>query len=236
MVIMNIGKRLMDFSKKNDLRDYSLREIGKLIHPKGLDINPQNIKYHWLKLFKSGDINYLPQTPKTEDFIKIPIRGYADCGIAKSVAENEDLGHITLTRNFLRTIQIQGYFAIIASGDSMNQASINGKSINDGDYIIVDSKHISPRNGDYVVVIVDNLANVKRFYNQKDRIVLISESTNTYDSIILTPSDRPLISGIVKHIVSKIDKKALMSNSKDVHTPPNTTTNNRLNTKGDNDE
>ncbi len=201
---IDIRQRIVEFAESNDLRDFSLREIGQEIHPKGEKINPQNIKYHWTKLFNEGLIDYLPGSSKSTPFIHIPIRGYADCGKPRSIAVDEDLGSITLTKNFLQTTRTSGLFGVIASGNSMNKAKIKGGPINDGDYVIVDSTATAPSSGDYVVTIVDNLANIKRFYREKDRVVLVSESTEAHNPIVLYAEDEALIAGTVKQVVRKV--------------------------------
>lgn len=43
----------------------------------------------------------------------------------------------------------------------MNKANVNGKTIEDGDYLIIDSDYRSPRNGDVVLSVIDDMANIK---------------------------------------------------------------------------
>ena len=63
-------------------------------------------------------------------------------------------------------------FALYAKGDSMNNCKID-----DGDIIYVKSQPIV-NNGEIAVVLIDDEATVKRFYDYGDKIVLRPDSTN----------------------------------------------------------
>ena len=97
-----------------------------------------------------------------------------------------------------------GLIAIRASGNSMNKANIKNKNIDDGDYVIVNCK-IKPKNGDYVLAIIDDCANIKRLsINLKDKIIsLISESTENHPTIFIHKDDYFMINGVVKYVMKK---------------------------------
>ena len=62
--------------------------------------------------------------------------------------------------------------AIQADGFSMNQAKI-GKSkrnIEPGDYAIVDGDVKAPEDGQYVLSVIDGLANIKKFHLDRNTI------------------------------------------------------------------
>ena len=86
----------------------------------------------------------------------------------------------------------------------MNKAKINGQNIEDGDYVIVDTKKTAKPN-DYVLAIIDNVANIKKLLiNQKNRIFsLVSESTENHPTIFIHENDKFLINGVVKYIIKK---------------------------------
>src|SRR5690606_16223691 len=107
--------------------------------------------------------------------VSIPVRGMADCGPASLYADDDNIGYIHVSSSFLKTNRYKDLYAIIASGESMNQAKIDGKPINDGDYVVVDRSVSQPNDGDRVVAIVNGLANIKRFFRERGRIVLVSE-------------------------------------------------------------
>ncbi|MFA7601159.1 MAG: S24 family peptidase, partial [Patescibacteria group bacterium] len=87
-------------------------------------------------------------------------------------------------------------FVVRAKGNSMNKALVNGETINDGDYVLVDSEKKQPENGDYVLSIIDGLANIKKFKEDKERgmVVLFSESSSSYDPIYIHRDDQDFYS------------------------------------------
>lgn len=80
-------------------------------------------------------------------------------------------------------------FILKAKGDSMNDADIDGNSIEDGDFVIVDESKRAPENENYVVSLIDDCANIKKFFHQGDQIALVSESTKDYNPIFIHQSD-----------------------------------------------
>lgn len=91
-------------------------------------------------------------------------------------------------------VSTKNLFAVKASGDSMNKANIDGEVIENGDYVVISKGSISIKNGDYVLSIIDDKANIKRFFRDKNgNIVLISESTREYPPIYITPEDSSYI-------------------------------------------
>jgi repressor LexA len=98
-----------------------------------------------------------------------------------------------------------GIYAIKADGVSMNRAEVNGRKIDDGDYVIVDSRVRDAEDGDIVVAIVDGKATIKRYHDDTDngQIVLMADSTNSYDPIYLDPSDDFTISGKVIAVMKR---------------------------------
>jgi SOS-response transcriptional repressor LexA len=212
--------KLQQLASQHNLNDFSLREIGRMMNPDDPE-NPQTVKYHWNKLYEAGKINYLPRTRETRKSIRnyvddkvlgdgrtlvsIPVRGMANCGPASLYADDENIGYIHVSSRFLKTNRYNDLYAIIASGESMNRTKINGKPINDGDYVVVDRSVSQPNNGDCVVAIVNGLANIKRFLREHGRIVLVSESSEHFDPIFIHPEDQDeaLIAGKVVQVVQK---------------------------------
>lgn len=88
-------------------------------------------------------------------------------------------------------------FALRVKGDSMT-----GEGILDGDSIIVESRRTA-ENGQTVVALVDGSdATVKRFYKERGQVRL--EAANPrYKPIIIKPSDRVEIQGIVIGVLRK---------------------------------
>jgi len=92
----------------------------------------------------------------------------------------------------------------------MNKANINGQVIEDGDYVIVDSKK-QPQANDYILAIIDNCANIKKLLiDSRNKIIsLNSESTENHPTIFIHEMDKFLINGVVKYVI----KKPIMSRS-----------------------
>ena len=88
----------------------------------------------------------------------------------------------------------------------MNQAQIGTEklSIEDGDYVVVDSSNTSPRNHDYVLSVIDGMANIKKFVQRGDQIALISESAHSYQPILIHPDDNYLVNGVVIQVIKKL--------------------------------
>lgn len=88
----------------------------------------------------------------------------------------------------------------------MNRAEINGKRIEDGDYMIVNKNDLDVRTGDVVLAIIDNRATVKRFIDDRanGQIVLKADSSFDYEPIYLHPDDEFSINGKVISVIKKV--------------------------------
>lgn len=184
-------EKLLELSKKEDIGKMSYLKIGKLVGIK----NAQTVKHHLLQLQKNGLIQMDKEEGVVErikqgisrmsGLVAIPIVGSADCGPETKFADEYVQGYIRVSSSIVP--YKKGMFAIQADGFSMNKAQIGfmKKNIEPGDYVIVDGSKKSPENGDYVLSAIDGLANIKRFYLDKEnkQIVLMSESTKNYPPI-----------------------------------------------------
>ena len=138
------------------------------------------------------------------DSIRIPVVGSANCGAANLLAEENVEGYLKISRQILN--RRDGIFALRADGDSMNRADIGGKAIDDGDYVIIDSENCNPRDGDYVLSIIDGYANLKRFRvnHESGQIWLESESSNpSHKPIYVSSEDDFMVNGKVLAVVKK---------------------------------
>jgi SOS-response transcriptional repressor LexA len=106
-------------------------------------------------------------------------------------------GYIKVSKRIVR--DSRNVFAIQVSGTSMNRAKVNGKTIRDGDFILVDSTWKHYDNGDKVLVVIDGLATVKTFRSVDGRnIALLPESSDKkHKPIFLTDEDNFVINGKV---------------------------------------
>lgn len=186
-----LQKELLEQSKHNNFGGMTLREVGELV---GED-HPQKIKHHLDQLKRKGylreraDGSVVRAAVQGYKFAHLPIMGRANCGEAMAEAEDQIDGYLTVSKGLIPS---KGdLYVLKAVGDSMNRANIGGNSssINEGDYVVVDAKAKLPGNGDYVVSIIDGAANVKRFNQDNNRVVLQSESSRDYPPIIISRTE-----------------------------------------------
>ena len=206
-----VQAQLLELSKRQDISKLGLRELARSLNVR----NPQTIKYHLAKLREANLINEsgidLDRVDKkklgSSDLITIPIMGSASAGPATQVADGKVEGYLKISSKLLVSSNYNDLYALEIIGRSMNEANISGLSVDDGDYVIVDSSKRSPKNNDHVVAVVDGLANIKRFILDKlnNQIVLMSESTDNFMPIFVHPDDERegLISGTVVQVLKQ---------------------------------
>lgn len=139
---------------------------------------------------------------KASDIISIPILGYASCGEANMFADENIEGYLALSKNIVS--KKDGVFVLKADGDSMNKANIRGKSINHGDYVLIDSEDKSAGDGDYVLSVIDGNANLKKLKVKNGEVVLVPESDNKkHKPIYISNYDNFIINGKILAVVNK---------------------------------
>jgi SOS-response transcriptional repressor LexA len=97
-------------------------------------------------------------------------------------------------------------FVLRADGPSMNLAEVSdGKTIEDGDFVIIDSTYKNPKNGDIVVACIDGMATIKRYREDKkhSQVVLEAESTQKFMPIFIHEGDDFVVSGKVVSVIKK---------------------------------
>lgn len=184
-----IQEKLLKLITEKNIGNLKLREIGELVDTP----HPQLIKHHLNQLEQKGfiAINRIKKIINRVDqgvgssFKSIPILGSADCGPASFYADQNIEGYLKVSNNVIKSEK--KLFAIKAVGLSMNKADINGRSIDDGDYVIVDGEDREISNKDYVVSIIDEVCNIKKIYIDKgsNQVSLISESTKEFPPIVI---------------------------------------------------
>ena len=147
----------------------SLRTLGKLIDIK----SPNGVKRHIDALIKKGyfqdDINKYSLVPDSNDYIDIKVLGYANAGLPLAIAEENQIG--TITVKAINYKDPEDIFAVIVEGDSMNVQSINGKLLANNSYAIIKREHHF-KDGDTVLSVVDNSATIKNIVTKSGYIVL----------------------------------------------------------------
>lgn len=219
MTLHPIQQAILDLASQENLGDLSLRQIGKKVG----DDSPQKIKFHLDQLEKKGLIridkvkgvisrkmpgwaNGLMQDAPARLY-NIPIYGMASCGPAGIIAEQNLEGFLTVSSSLLKRKPSKSFFAVQADGNSMNRAVVDDTTIESGDYLIVDKDAADPRDGDIVLAIVDDRAVIKRFVRDAahQQIRLVSDSTESYPPICLSPSDRLLVNGRIIQVIKNQD-------------------------------
>jgi repressor LexA len=215
-----IQQKLLALARTENLAQITLREMAARI---GLPrTSPQSVKHHLLQLQKKGLLT-IDRAAKTTSrtgskptiakglvkasaqLFSIPIVGTANCGPATFFAEQNFEGILRVSSRLVGRSRPTGLYAVHADGASMNRAQVGGRTIEDGDYVIVDSKDTSARTNDVVVAIVDNKATIKRLIDDRvnDQIVLRADSSLDYEPIHLHPDDDFSISGKVVAVVKR---------------------------------
>ena len=207
--------QLLNLLKHQDLGALSLRQIAKLV---GVENKPQIVKHHLIQLEKAGLIQlnleegiikltkrgFAPNQAKSL-FYSLPVVGSANCGPANMFAEERIEGYLKVSTKMLPRKK-QGLYVIVADGPSMNRAEVrDGQTIESGDFVVVDSSYKSPKDRDIVVAIIDGLATIKRYREDKEheQIVLEADSTENFLPIFLHEGDNFVISGRVVDIIKK---------------------------------
>ena len=213
-----IQEKLLKLSEKENLAQLSLREMAKKIDMP--NESPQKIKHHLLQLQKKGFLQIdrikgvmersfngpsfaTGLLQKTARLFSVPILGTANCGPATIFAEQNFQGFLKVSSKLVGRQKPDGLFAVKADGMSMNRAEIDGKKIEDGDFVIVDKDNTDISDRNIVLAIVDNKATIKRFIDDRKngQIVLKADSSYNYDPIYLHQDDDFSINGKVVGII-----------------------------------
>ncbi len=210
-----LQSKLYNLAKHEDLGKLSLRQIAKMI---GADNKPQIAKHHLLQLDKIGllqvnlDEGVVKPTKRGFNmpaakrlFYSLPIVGMANCGPANVFAEERIEGYLKVSAKMLPHRK-SDLFVLVADGPSMNKAEVrDGVTIEDGDYVVVDSADRTPTNGDVVVAVIEGLATIKRYRKdtKNNRVLLEADSTEKYHPIVIAEDDEFVISGIVVDVIKK---------------------------------
>lgn len=198
---------ILNLSRSRNLKDMTLREIATLIGSP----HAQVARYHINQLQRKGMLNdRLEPVSRGEGgtFLSIPIYGAANCGVATHFADHHIDGYLRVSPSVVRGYNAEQLIAIRADGVSMDRANIQGKSIETGDYAIVDTANRNPDNNEYVVSVIDGVANIKKFRKDSasNQIVLISESSQEFPPIIIHDDDLPdySIAGKVVQVIKQV--------------------------------
>lgn len=135
------------------------------------------------------------------EFISVPLLGSANCGPAELLAEENIAGYVSVRKSLVH--KKSGIFAVRAVGKSLNRANVKGKTIEEGDIVLIDGEDRAAKNGDYVLSIIDGAANLKKFKVEKSQVTLVSESTEKFKPIFIMPGDNWVVNGKIIAVVKQ---------------------------------
>lgn len=204
-------RKLLALARSRNLGDMSLQQIGDAVGIK----NPSGVSYHLSQLYASGHlkkgengtVTAIDDRGDSLSLNSIPILGAANCGPATLFAEDVVEGFLQISTKLVHSDK--KLFALRACGNSMNQAKAGERKdrIEDGDYVIVDATKHNPNSGDYIVAVLEGLANIKRFSKNSvtGEVALLSESSELAPPIFLHPDDAEkfFVAGEVKLVLKK---------------------------------
>ena len=204
-----LQEKLLQQIDTQGLKGMTLRQIGELIGEKF----PQKIKHHLDQLEKRGLIKVdkknkiitrnTHSSPQNSSLMSVPIVGSANCGPATIFATENIEGYLKISKNILK--KCQNVFAIRAYGLSMNKETVGGKTIQDGDYLIIDADRRSPRSGEIVLSVIDDMANIKKYIwdDENRQVVLASNSTQNIPPIFIHEDDSFMVNGTVIQVIKQ---------------------------------
>ena len=189
-----IQQKLLDIAKLEDIERLRRVDLVEMVNCE----YPSQITHHLKQLVKRGDLvrkdgRLVPALRTNAGLVTIPVMGEADCGEATRYADGRIVDNLAVSPSVLKPKLTERLYALVARGDSMNRATVEGKTIENGDYIVIEKRDdYVPKDGDIVVSIIAGLANVKRLRrdNARQRILLLSESHRQDDFAPIVISDR----------------------------------------------
>jgi len=200
-------KAIKSFLMKNG-RSPSIRELQEEMNKHGLRVKSSRSVFRYLNSLESeGFIKRSSKrkgvelkVPRKESFVDVPVYGSANAGKPTMVAEQNMEGYLKIST---RLVNKKDIFAIQVFGNSMDECKINGKNIEDGDYILVETGKFNV--GDKVLAIIDGLATVKSLarIDKKTMVLLPISSNKKNQPIYLTQEDDFLINGRVIEVLKR---------------------------------
>ncbi len=180
----------------------TLQEVRKALGYAGIS----SVQRHMDALKKKGYVSNKRYQARTlevslpEKMAKIPLVGNVPAGAPFLAIENIE-AYIPYDTSRLKG-DSKDYFFLRAIGDSMDKSNINGKTIDDGDYVLV-RKQVTADYGKRVVALIGNDATIKRLIKNDMGISLEPESSNPNNKPILIFDDDFSIQGETIDVLKK---------------------------------
>lgn len=206
-------QKILNLASSITIKDNNPRIIAKLIEIK----NPQNIVHHIKQLSNNGyisiDDNHNIKVERqdrstNEQLFQIPVCGSANAGPAITFAEENIEEYLGVPASEIGRSSKKGLFLVRVDGDSLNNTrELRGGPARTGDYALIDGNNRNPMSGDYVLSVIDGMANLKRFFVEREnrRIALRSESTIDIKPIYIKEEffQDYMINGVILRIIKE---------------------------------
>ncbi|MGB4758706.1 MAG: S24 family peptidase [Candidatus Saccharimonadales bacterium] len=207
----DVWSKLVALAGQLDIDEMTLGEMASRL---GLKHRSQarhyKVKAEQDGLLVRNSLGRLVPAPSKDNpsMITLPVMGAANCGPASLYATDQISGTINLSPSAFRRRLKEGSFAVKAIGDSMNNASVNDKTLEDGDFAVIEPASWGmAADGDYILSVIDEVANIKklRLDPMNQRIILKSESREFFEDIVIHADDLYMytISGKVVDVIKK---------------------------------
>lgn len=138
------------------------------------------------------------------NIVQIPLVGNIAAGTPFLAEENIE-AYIAYDSFKLRG-KAEDYFFLRAIGDSMNASDISGKTVDNGDIVLV-KKQNTADSGNRIVALIGDDATIKIFIPTKDKIMLMPESNNPANKPIIVFDDL-MIQGIAVDVIKQKGDKS----------------------------
>ena len=137
--------------------------------------------------------------PEPNDKVQIPLVGNVACGLPLLATENIE-AYIPFDTSRIRG-GAEDYFFLRAVGDSMNNTNVSGKTIDDGDFVLIRKRQTADP-GSRVVALIGDEATIKKYIPENGYVRLQPESTNLRNKPILIFEDF-VIQGVVEDVIKR---------------------------------
>lgn len=170
----------------------TIEELKNLLHQKSKRGVTQYLEVLEKKWFLSRGEWYrsirLGNAIGMQTTMNIPILWYANAGTPLAVAESNDYGTLPISKNIL-SWDGENYFVLRVSGTSMNECEVNGKTIDNGSYVLIKKDEPSLNESDAFLFLVDGGATLKKWKKQGDNIFLLPKSSDEHHTPIVLSQD-----------------------------------------------
>lgn len=165
-----------------------------------------SVQRHVEALKEKGFLDHVPNQARSlqpshlhSQRVNIPLIGNVAAGIPILAMENIE-AYIPYEPTKVK-VNLKDYFFLRAIGDSMNNANINGRTIDNGDYVLI-RRQSTADFGQIVVALIEEEATIKKYTQGDGHIILQPISTNPANKPIYV-FDEFQIQGIVVDVIKR---------------------------------